>query len=220
MIWRITTDELLERYNAGERNFNGIELIRIIGEMGERDGVDGHITGLAESDLREISLRGANLQQVDFTKANLTEADLFGAYLHSACLCETILFEANLQGANLYEAYCEKANFVGANLDSANLEDGYFCEADFGSASLSYMNASHANFQNAKMPGWGFERANLTRANFHGANCTRGDICCRSNLIWNTIMPNGSIEGTRPYIEQHPYMYGNREISHGERIFL
>ena len=134
MTWRITTDDILEQYKNGERNFNGIELIRIIGEMGERDGVDGNITGLEGADLSDISLRGANLQ-------------------------------------------------------------------------------------GARLPGFGFERSNLTRANFKDAvHYTRGDICCRSNLIWNTIMPDGSIEGQRPYIEQHPYMYGNREIK-GERIF-
>ena len=41
MVWRITTDELLARYKAGERNFAGIELIRIVGEMCERDGISG-----------------------------------------------------------------------------------------------------------------------------------------------------------------------------------
>ncbi|BAZ45555.1 rfrA pentapeptide repeat-containing protein [Chondrocystis sp. NIES-4102] len=58
MVWKLTTDELLARYNAGERNFAGIELIRIL----ERDGISSPIEGLEGVDLRGINLRGANLE--------------------------------------------------------------------------------------------------------------------------------------------------------------
>lgn len=132
MVWKITTDELLARYNTGERNFAGVEILRIVGEMGERDGVSGPITGLEAADLRGINLRGANLEEVDLSGADLTEADLFGAYLGEAGLVKTILRDANLFSANLSWATLNEADLTGAI--------------------LTQMNASSASFIGAKVP--------------------------------------------------------------------
>jgi uncharacterized protein YjbI with pentapeptide repeats len=170
-VWRITTDELLERYKAGERNFNGIELIRVVGEMGERDGIDGNITGLEGADLRDISLRGANLEQVDLSGADLTGADLFGAYLRYACLYRTILYGANLQGANLNWAACHETIFSNANLTGVTA-----CSTGFIRASVSL-----------------FEDSVLANASFENANVYPQMICRAGNLIWGTTMPDGSM---------------------------
>ncbi|MHC5718862.1 MAG: pentapeptide repeat-containing protein [Nostoc sp.] len=173
MVWKITTDELLTRYKAGERNFAGVELLRIIGEMGEIDGVDGQITGLEGADLRDINLRGANLEKVDLSGADLTGADLFGAYLGEAGLVKTILRDANLFSANLSWATLNGADLTGAN--------------------LSRVNASSAVFIGAKVGH--FEYADLTQANFRDSTANNAYGLCRSfNLIWRTIMPDGSIE--------------------------
>lgn len=172
MVWKITTDELLARYKAGERNFAGIELLRIVGEMGERDGVDGLITGLEGADLRDINLRGANLEKVELSGADLTGADLFGAYLGSAGLVKTILRNANL---------------FSANLDHATLT-----EADLSQANLSHVRAIGAVFIGAKI-GY-FEYADLTQANFRDCNFYGLGLCHRFNLIWHTTMPDGSVE--------------------------
>ena len=82
MVWRITTDELLARYKAGERNFAGIELIRIVGEMGERDGISGLITGL----------EGADLGQVNASSASFIDATM-SYFLYA------VLIYANFRGA-------------------------------------------------------------------------------------------------------------------------
>lgn len=167
----ITTDELLARYKAGQRNFAGIELLRIVGEMGETDGVTGLITGLEGADLQGINLRGANLEDVDLSGADLTRADLFGAYLGGASLVKTILRDANLFSANL-----RWANLRGADLTGA---------------SLSQMNANSASFSGAKLNY--FERAVLMYANFQGAT---GILSLRGqfNLIWHTTMLDGTVE--------------------------
>ncbi|MBW4559043.1 MAG: pentapeptide repeat-containing protein [Trichormus sp. ATA11-4-KO1] len=172
MVWRITTDELLARYKAGELNFNGIELIRIVGEMGERDGIDGQITGLEGADLRGISLRGANLEDVDLSGANLTGSDLFGAYLGGAGLVKTILRDANLFSANLNHATLTGGDLTGAN--------------------LSHVNAISTVFIGAKVGH--FEYADLTQANFRDSTANAYGLCRSFNLIWRTIMPDGSIE--------------------------
>lgn len=172
MVWRITTDELLERYKAGELNFAGIELIRIVGEMGERDGIDGLITGLSGADLRGINLRGANLEDVDLSEADLTEADLFGAYLG---------------GASLWKAILRKANLFSANLSNAHLP-----WADLTGADMTHIKAWGANFMSAKI-GY-LERADLTQANFQGCNFYGPGLCRRFNVIWDTIMPDGTVK--------------------------
>jgi uncharacterized protein YjbI with pentapeptide repeats len=172
MTWKIPTDELLARYNAGERNFAGIEILRIVGEMGERDGVSGSITGLEGADLRGINLRGANLEQIDLSGADLTDADLFGAYLGEAGLVKTILRNANL---------------FSANLSNASLRG-----ADLTKASLTHVKAVGASFIGAKV-GY-FERADLTHANFQDCDFYGPGLCHRFNVIWHTTMPDGTIE--------------------------
>ncbi|WGV25601.1 pentapeptide repeat-containing protein [Halotia branconii] len=172
MVWRIITDELLERCKSGERNFNGIELIRIVGEMGERDGVSGLITGLEGADLQGISLRGANLEDVDLSGANLTGSDLFGAYLGGAGLVKTILRDANLFSANL-----SNANLTGADLTKAN---------------LSHVKAVGTVFIGAKI-GY-FQRADLTHADFRDSDVNGEGLCRKFNVIWHTTMPDGTIQ--------------------------
>lgn len=167
MVWEITTDELLARYNAGERVFNGIELIRIP----ERDGFEGPIMGLEGANLQGISLRGANLEDIWFVETNLTRADLFGASLIHASFADAILKEANLFSANLTKAVCHRANFSGAILDQMNATDTSFIDA-----TLNY-----------------FECAVLARANFQGAK-GRLYLGTRCNLIWHTTMPDGTVE--------------------------
>ena len=65
-------------------------------------------------DLREASLRGADLSEVSLSGANFTDADLRGASLRGADLSE-----ANLRYANLRGAYLSGANLRGANLSRA-----------------------------------------------------------------------------------------------------
>lgn len=172
MVWKITTGELLTLYNAGERNFAGVEILRIIGEMGEIDGVDSQITGLEGADLRGINLRGANLEKVNLSGADLTGSDLFGAYLGEAGLVKTILRDANLF--------------------SANLSNATLYEADLTRADLSHVKAVGATFIGAKVPG--FERADLTHANFRDSTASEYALCRWFNVIWHTTMPDGTVE--------------------------
>jgi len=172
MVWKITTGELLTLYNAGERNFAGVEILRIVGEMGEIDGVDSQITGLEGADLRGINLRGANLEKVNLSGADLTEADLFGAYLGEAGLVKTILRDANLFSANLSNATLNEADLTGAN--------------------LIHIKAVGASFIRAKI-GY-FERADLTNANFRYCDFYGPSLCYKFNVIWNTTMPDGTMK--------------------------
>jgi hypothetical protein len=166
MVWQITPEELLARYNAGERDFNGIELLRVP----ERHGIAGPIEGIEGADLREINLRGANLKDICLNGANLTRADLFGASLISACMADAIFRDANLFSANLNWAGCHRSDFTGARMNQ--------------------MNACSANFIDAILTP--FEYTILAFTNFQGAR-GRESIRGHFNVIWETTMPDGSV---------------------------
>jgi uncharacterized protein YjbI with pentapeptide repeats len=171
VIWKITAIDLLERYAAGERNFNGIELIPDP-QRNIYDG-SGEIHGLEGANLRGISLRGANLRDVIFTETDLSEADLFGACLFCATLENTVLKGANLYSVSLVQAGCAGANFDGADLTLVDATN-----TGFGNTTIDY-----------------FSNSVLVCANFKGSSIYKSALCGvrTGNFCWHTTMPDGTI---------------------------
>lgn len=120
--------ELLERYEAGERDFSGLELE----ECHLSDSILIGIN-LSNADFQIASFMGTHLDQANLSCANLPDADLWTTYAIDANLSYTNLTGAelsyaNLTGANLTEANLTGANLtgtilIGANLTNANLND-------------------------------------------------------------------------------------------------
>ncbi|MEE4239791.1 MAG: pentapeptide repeat-containing protein [Anderseniella sp.] len=106
--------ELVERYNAGEREFGGPYLVRA--------NLSGSV--LREANLSEASLNGPNLSGADLRRAWLDLAHLDGANLAGANPQETFLYGANLSGANLTVANLEGSRLYGADLSGATMPDG------------------------------------------------------------------------------------------------
>jgi uncharacterized protein YjbI with pentapeptide repeats len=96
-------EELLQRYQQGQRNFAGSKL------TGE-SLCDADIHGI---NLAGADLNGANLRHVDMAEANLHNAQLQFADLTTACLRGADLTGANLTGAILR----------GTNLQDTSLQD-------------------------------------------------------------------------------------------------
>ncbi len=168
MVWKITGDELLERYAAGERNFAGIELVEYGFRPSKYRGEGSDLDGVV---LRDINLRGAYLHEVYLEGADLTGSDLVGIFLRECSLAEAIIRNANLRAANLYWS-C-------------------FDNADLRLSSLDYMNACGSTFRGTQI-GY-FECAILAQTNFKGAHTESGLICSGWNLIWRTTMPDGIV---------------------------
>lgn len=93
----MSTEELLKRYAAGEREFTGI-------------------------DLSEVDLSGVNLAGADLSGANLLGTDLSVANLSGVNLSNAKLDLANLTGANLEGANVTSASILAANLTNVNLK--------------------------------------------------------------------------------------------------
>ena len=106
---KMTPDELIQRYTAGERNFRRVNLSDEI---------------LIWADLRGADLRGANLRGVNLNWANLSQVNLIGADLQGADLAWANLSKANLRWANLSEANFSAANLSDADWSGAIMPDG------------------------------------------------------------------------------------------------
>ncbi|MCC3416308.1 MULTISPECIES: pentapeptide repeat-containing protein [unclassified Microcoleus] len=110
------TQELLRRYAAGERRFEGIVLYRA-----DLRGVDLHNIIMPNAHLANANLSGANLQESCLTNVNFRGTDLSGANLKNSCLDSADLSYANLKGANLLTLDMNGVNFTDANLLSAKI---------------------------------------------------------------------------------------------------
>jgi 2-iminobutanoate/2-iminopropanoate deaminase len=159
-------EELLERYAAGNRNFNSVNL-------------------------RGVNLKGANLSRIDLTEADLTGADLNDSNLSKARLQSTKLNRASLMGANLSQATLYNANFSNANLDNANFSGAVLNGVNFRKACLKGINLEKAELQkvdliNANLNEANLKKVDLTGANIYGVNFKNADLT-------GAIMPDGEV---------------------------
>jgi uncharacterized protein YjbI with pentapeptide repeats len=146
---RMTAEEFLQRYAAGERDFFEVELTDAdlsratgweknnpIGQtitgavLGEGD-FSG--TNFCANDMRACNFSYSNLTRCQFTLANLTKARFIGADLKNATfegakLIRADLKDADLRGANMTGVDLTGANMTGANDEGAWYESALFCD--------------------------------------------------------------------------------------------
>lgn len=170
----ITPDELLERYQKGERNFAGLRIEANTDNPDVLYGADLSniiLSGiywpgarLRDVNLKEAELVGAYMPDADFTLADLTWADLTAATLRRACFECTNLTGARLEWSNLIEA-----NLEGADTIDANFEHSLLCQL---------------NLMQIRPARWAIEDI---------------DIYCANALLWNTVMPDGTLVAEPKY---------------------
>jgi len=110
----MSTQELINRYQAGERDFKKIKLTRV-----DLSGIDLSVADLTGADLSEANLSGANLSGTILKGSNLSGADLSGADLSWADLGM-----ANLTGANLREANMNMSILIRTRFKNTIMPDG------------------------------------------------------------------------------------------------
>jgi uncharacterized protein YjbI with pentapeptide repeats len=134
-----SSEELLRRYEQGERDFRGVVLPK-------------------------AKLRGTVLRDAYFEGSHLEGADLRAVHLEGAYLSD-----AHLDGAELGEAHLEGANLTGANLEGANLSDAYLEEAILIDARLEGADLRFAHLERAQLINADCTRAEFRDANLEGA---------------------------------------------------
>jgi superfamily I DNA and RNA helicase len=144
--------ELLKRYAAGGRNFQGADLRGI--EIAGANLRDANLIGtlLNNADLRNARLDGiklviSDLSHADLSSASLRKAKLMGAILRDANLSNVDLTYADLSDADLSNAKLVGAKLVGANLSAVDLSG-----ADLTGANLEGAQLSDAKLKDIKMP--------------------------------------------------------------------
>lgn len=141
--------ELLERYEAGERDFSDV--------TGRHVNLSG--ANLRGADLRGIYLDGAYLTGVDLREANLHEASLIGACLTRAKMSRARIVSVDLSRADLWEV-----DLTGADITTTNLTGANLLSAKLVSAILEESTLWEANLNRADLTGATLRGANLTRA--------------------------------------------------------
>jgi uncharacterized protein YjbI with pentapeptide repeats len=169
------------------------------------------------------NLTGADLEDINLTRATLVYATLTGANLafanfSHAGLNGDSLANANLRGANFSYADLSGTDLRGATLggvafsyailERANLSNDNLTGENFTSANLAGTNLSNANLEDARLTGASLvganlENANLTAANLTFANLSNADLTGANvtganlnALFCNTQMPDGSVNNS------------------------
>lgn len=191
------TEELIKRYEAGERSFKKEDLSETDLREVNLSRTDLEGANLSKANLSRAilvnaylfnaNLKDACLEDCKLSKAILSQADLTGATLLRADLSEAILVEANLNGASLEEADLTGANLTRADLrgkvklEKADLEEAVLIEVKSKGADLRGANLIRANLKGARLI-----EANLVRAKLMGA-ILEGANLARAYLIWTNL---------------------------------
>jgi uncharacterized protein YjbI with pentapeptide repeats len=153
------TEELLERYADGERDFAGITL----------KSVD-----LQEAILIDINFCGADLSYSNFDDADLSNANLSNAKLDSTKFNGATLEGANLHGITLDATEADFANFNSANLSNTNLSVGWkntdLSNADLSSSLWDHTWLESVNLSSANLSNIQIYQSTILKANLRGAN--------------------------------------------------
>lgn len=181
----ITAIELLDRYEAGERDFRGLDLSGLqfrSKEIGRRKiivkGADFSGANMSKCRFADQNLHGGIFRNVDFTGA------IFG---------DTFILDCDMSFANFTEANFGESSSKGVNFEGAN-----FTNADFFQSSIFESIVTGAIFRGAKLEESGLADGKLTRVDFTGAKMFDLDMGRRSVIFDQTIMPDGSIGTDTP----------------------
>lgn len=172
----VNREQLVQRYMAGERDFQGLDLIQANLSGVNLSGVDLSRAQLMLANLAEVVLEDSRL-----LSANLTGADAIGAYFRKSQMIGAILIGTDLSEADLVEANLVGANLGGANLTGANLHNANLSEAVLIGANLRDCNLEGASLWGANLSG-----ADLTHARLHPESLATANL-------WGTTLPDGQV---------------------------
>ncbi len=189
------TAELLALYEAGERDFHGLNLenLKLI-------NVDLSDINLRDANLRNADLSGTDLSGANLSGANLSWINLSGADLSGSNLRRTNLMDSDLNGADLSDADLTDADLSGANLSYAYLIGADLRNADLSGVDLTDAYLSDADLRNSNLSGVDFTDADLsgtdltnTNLNFVNLYVAITDSETKLDYKWQTVYNNSII---------------------------
>ncbi|MCS6815312.1 MAG: pentapeptide repeat-containing protein [Cyanobacteria bacterium] len=177
----MTSEDLLRRYAAGERDFRGIEL----------QGANLEGANLQGANLQQAVLCLSNLSQSNLTDADLSYANLVGADLMHVCADRARFTGAKILGADLRGSSLVQADFTDALLSGSLLAKVNLQEANLRGVVLSHVVLHRANLQDSDLTDANLAGADLRWANLSGAEIRRVDLIGTGRAP--TILPDGAV---------------------------
>lgn len=126
LFTRMSAQELLERYAAGQRNFAGISLTARRWELNGAILKEANFSGamldvsIVGADFTGCYFNGADLVQCSLEDVILRQVRLFGANLHQTGFHSVDLSHACLDHAEMDETLLDRVNLHGASLIGAS----------------------------------------------------------------------------------------------------
>lgn len=138
-------------------------------------------------------------RKCDLSQSNFNKSELVGANLKGADLWNSSFKKANLSGIILDSSDLSHSDFSGAKLIDASLSDANLYAtnlqlADFTNADLSYSDLSRSNLKNAKFINTDFHDADLSGSDMRGVNFKLADLS--SIDMSNSDLSNASLRGS------------------------
>jgi uncharacterized protein YjbI with pentapeptide repeats len=207
----IRLDDLIGRYNAGERDFSRV-LVESPNPVTIKDSSGKSRVISVERDFKGLDLSGIILRDSNLLSIRL---DLEGTILHGADLSNVDLGEFYAPNIDLSNAilrgtrYWQDSTFDHANFSGSDMTGANFVSADFSGIDMSRVNLDNSkirttrfvcNFidstiRNSRLEHVTFSRCKLIRTDFRGSEFV-SRIEFRECSFEETIMPDGSIRNS------------------------
>lgn len=207
----IRLDDLIRRYNAGERDFSKV-LVESPNPFTAKDSsgksrvisVERNFTGLDLSgiilrdsnllavcmDFQGTILRGADLSNVDLGEFYAPNIDLSNAILRGTRYWHRSTFDyANFSGSDMTGADFVGASFSGSDMSRVNLDSSQIRATRF------VCNFIDSTIRNSRLEQVTFSRCKLIRTDFRDSEFI-SKIEFNECSFEETIMPNGSVHNS------------------------
>lgn len=147
--------------------------------------IDWNAVQLADADMRDIDLSGADLQKVVWNnvradRGEFVEADLRNSTISHCRFPQADLCRADLQSATAWDVDFARANLSGCNLSNSLVPQSSFIDADL----------REANFQRASLQGANLSEAKIGEADFRGVDFTKAML---QNLRLRMALLDGAV---------------------------
>ncbi len=194
----ITFDEIVSRYNAGERDFSGVLVNSIYYGEEKFKGLDFSGIILRDSNLLSIRLdlggtilHGADLSNVDLGEFYAPKIDLSNAILRGTRYWQDSTFDdANFSGSDMIGANFVSADFNCIDMSRVNLDNSKIRTTSF--RGVRFIDAT---IRNSRLEEVTFYRCKLIRTDFRGSEFV-SKIEFSECSFEETIMPDGSIRNS------------------------
>ena len=217
-------DELVTRYRSGERDFEGINLLRaeleaVVGPtvvpfdswyvppaLVPEGGIRGPLCPL-QADYFDVEPRFEWDVAGRFCPAELGDLpdtkDLSGLDFRGINLCGAYLYPVDLAGADLTEAILKRAviidgRFTGVNFSHADLRDARLHHADFTGANFYMARLDRCGLNGAILRRATLTRAKLRKTSLSGADLTGASVSgarFEKTSLFGTCLKDVDLEG-------------------------